>query len=127
VLQSLTPKSFFIVIASWYLAFVRIGHVAQSVSDGLRAGRPRFDFQDGQVIFLYNMASRQAQELAQPLIQWVPGLSARGKAVRGVKLNTHLHLVLRPRMVDLNLHSSYRFMAECLIKHRDNLTFIGPM
>jgi hypothetical protein len=44
---------------------------------------------------------------------------------RGVKLTTHLHLVPRSRMrgaIPPLLH--YVFMAWCLVKRRDNFTFI---
>jgi hypothetical protein len=35
----------------------------------------------------------------------------RGKCGRSVKLTTHIHLVPRPRIVELNLHSLIRFNA----------------
>jgi hypothetical protein len=46
-----------------------------------------------------------------------------GKAARSVKLTTHLNLVLRSRMVELDLHSStfLRVVGAHFIKDRDNL------
>jgi hypothetical protein len=41
------------------------------------------------------------------------------EAAKGTKVNTHLYLVQRSRMVDL-----YLFMVWCLIKHGDNFTFL---
>jgi hypothetical protein len=40
-----------------------------------------------------------------------------------MKLTTHLHLVQRVKCVELYLHSPYVFMAWCLAKYRDNVTF----
>jgi hypothetical protein len=48
--------------------------IAQSVSDGLRAGRPGFDFRQGREILLYSSASRPALGPTQPPIQRVPGV-----------------------------------------------------
>jgi hypothetical protein len=47
-----------------------------------------------------------------------------GKRGRGVKLTTHLHLVLRSRMRgDIPPLPQYVFMPWCLVKHRDNFAF----
>jgi hypothetical protein len=60
-------------------------------SDGVRAGRPGFDFRQCK-IFLFSTASRLALGSTQSPTQWVPGtLPPR------VKLTTHLHLVARSR------------------------------
>jgi hypothetical protein len=47
-----------------------------------------------------------------------------GKAARGVKLTTPLHVVLRSKN-EWSYTSSpqYAFMAWCSVKHRDNFTF----
>jgi hypothetical protein len=48
-----------------------------------------------------------------------------GKAAGALKLTIHLHLV--PRSQDAWSYTStpqYAFMAWCLVKHRDNFTFI---
>jgi hypothetical protein len=71
----------------------------------LRAGWLGFNSRQGQEIFFYSTASRLAQDPTQLLIQWVPGLFPRGWSRQGVKLTTHLHLVLRSRMVELYLQS----------------------
>jgi hypothetical protein len=41
--------------------------------DGLRAGRPGFDAQKGQGIFLFSIGPRLALQPTQPPIQSVPG------------------------------------------------------
>jgi hypothetical protein len=47
-----------------------------------------------------------------------------GQSGRGVKLTTHLHLVLRSRMRGaIPPLPQYVSMAWCLVKHRDNFTF----
>jgi hypothetical protein len=51
------------------------------------------------------------------------GGSFSGDKGPGLKLATHLHLVPRPRMVELYFRSSYVFMAWCLIKYRKSFTF----
>jgi hypothetical protein len=43
------------------------------------------------------------------------GSLLRKKCGCGMKLTTHLHLMLRSRMVELYLHSPYVFMTWCLI------------
>jgi hypothetical protein len=47
----------------------------------------------------------------------------RGISGRTVKLTTHVHLMMRSRMMELYIHSPI-FMAWCLVKHRDNFTFL---
>jgi len=74
--------------------------------------------------------SRPALGPTQPPIQWVPGILSRGYSGRGVKLTTHLHLVLRLRMrgaIPPLPHMSQCLMAWCLVKHRDNFTFTLPL
>jgi hypothetical protein len=51
-------------------------------------------------------------------------VSTLGESGQGMKLTTHSHLVLRSRMVELYLHSSFVFMAWCLIKHMDFTFFL---
>jgi hypothetical protein len=51
-------------------------------------------------------------------------LLPRGYSSRGVKRTTHLHQMPRSRMMELYLTPPYVFMAQCLIKHRDNSTFL---
>jgi hypothetical protein len=51
------------------------------------------------------------------------GGSLSGGKGPGLKLTTHLHLMPRPKMVELYSHSSDVFMAWCLIKYRDSFTF----
>jgi hypothetical protein len=68
-------------------------------SDGLWAGRPGFDSRQRKEILLYFTASRPALGPTQPPIQWVPESLYPGSSGRGVKLTTHLHLVLILRIV----------------------------
>jgi hypothetical protein len=43
---------------------------------------------------------------------------------RNVKLTIHLHLLSRLRMWSYTSSPSYIFMAYCLIKHKENFTFL---
>jgi hypothetical protein len=73
---------------------------AQSVqrwATGWTIGVLGFDSRWGLGIFLFTIASRTALGPTQP-IKWVPGALSLGVKRRGVKLNTHLHLVPRSRM-----------------------------
>jgi hypothetical protein len=47
-----------------------------------------------------------------------------GESVQGLKLTTHLHLVPRPNEGSYTSSPQYAFMALCLVKHRDNFTYI---
>jgi hypothetical protein len=70
-----------------------------------RDGRTGFDSRQRQEIFLFSRASRTALGSTQPPIQWVPGaLSPRVLRPRR-EADTHLHLILRSRIVELCLHS----------------------
>jgi hypothetical protein len=45
----------------------------------LRAERPEFDSRQGQQIFLFSIASKEALGPNQPPIKWVPGLKRQGR------------------------------------------------
>jgi hypothetical protein len=61
----------------------------------------------------------------QPPIQWVLGALSLGVKWPGMKLTTHLHIVPRSRMCGaIPPFPQYVFLAWCLVKHRDNFTFI---
>jgi hypothetical protein len=81
--------------------YFKLGWLSQC-SVWLRAGRPGDQVSipgRGKRIFPVTSASRPALGPTQPLVQWVPGfLSSRVKSGRGVRLNTHPHLVPRPWM-----------------------------
>jgi hypothetical protein len=56
-------------------------------------------------MFLLSTPYRPATGSTQHCIQWVPGaLSPEGKAGRGVKLTTYLHLIPRSRKMELYLN-----------------------
>jgi hypothetical protein len=59
-----------------------------------------FDSWQEHEIFLFSTASRPVLGPTQPPIQWVLGALSLGVKWPGVKLTTHLHLVLRVRMVN---------------------------
>jgi hypothetical protein len=70
-------------------------------------------------IFLFTAASRTTLGPTYPPIQGLPGALSLG-----VKLTTHLQLVLKSRMCGAIMTlSQYIFMVWCLVKHRGNLTF----
>jgi hypothetical protein len=54
---------------------------------------------------LLSIKSRTALKTTQMPIQLVPGAVFLGESGRGVKLTTHLHLVLRIRIVERYLHA----------------------
>jgi hypothetical protein len=62
------------------------------------------------MIFLFSIASTPALGPTQPPIQWVPGSPSPGVKRHVRELNTHLHLVPRSRMVELNLNSAIRLL-----------------
>jgi len=75
--------------------------------------------------FLFSTAFRLALGPTQPPIQWVSGAHTLGVKLMGRKLTAHLHPVPR-----LRLHGAvhpllrYIFVVWCLVKHRDNFTFM---
>jgi hypothetical protein len=72
--------------------------------------------------YFFSVAARKILGSTQPPIQCVKGvLFPEGKAVVGVKLTTHLHLMPRSRMMELYLHSAR--VLNYIIKYRDNFTF----
>jgi hypothetical protein len=58
----------------------------------------------GQDIFVYSTTSRLALQPTQPPTQWVLGALSPGISGRVVNLTTHLHPVLRSRIVKLYLY-----------------------
>jgi hypothetical protein len=60
-----------------------MSQVPQSVQTFLRAGRPSFDCQHGQKIFLLATASKLALGPTQTPFQWVPGALSLGKRRMG--------------------------------------------
>jgi hypothetical protein len=59
----------------------------------------------GARFFSFFLASRAVLGPTQPPIQWVPRVLSPWESGQGMKLTTHLHLVLRSRMMELYLHS----------------------
>jgi hypothetical protein len=75
-------------------------------SHGLRAGRPGFDYRQGQGVLPFSTMSSSALGPTQPPIQWELASISPGVKQPGVKLATYLHLVPISRMVELYLHST---------------------
>jgi hypothetical protein len=69
--------------------------------------------QQGHEMLFFYTASRPAVGPMHPPIQWVTEFFTRRQIDRGVKL-THLHLVLRSRMMELYLHSHTRLYGVVL-------------
>jgi hypothetical protein len=83
------------------------------------------DSRRGLGIFLFTTVSRTALGPTQPPIQWVAGVLSLGVERPARELTTHLHLVPRSRMHGaIPPFPQYIFMARCLVKHRDNFTFV---
>jgi hypothetical protein len=83
-------------------------------------GRPGFDSRKGQDFSrLHSVLIGSGAHPASYTMR-TGGFAPGDKAVRGVKLTTHLHLVPRSRLVELYLHSPTRFHVVVLIKHRNN-------
>lgn len=86
-------------------------------SDRLWAGQPRnwgsIPVRDKD--FLFYAASRAAQGPCHHPIQWLLRACFPMVTWQRQRLTTHLHLVLRSRMLQLYLHSPCVFMALCLI------------
>jgi cytochrome b561 len=81
----------------------------------LQAGKLGFDSGRGQVILFSSSQSADQDKPAQPPSQWVSAILSLG-----VKLTTHLHLVLMSIMVELYLHG---IVLNYIIKYKDNFTF----
>jgi hypothetical protein len=91
---------------------------------GWKIGVLGFDSRRELGIFLFTTVSRTALGSTKPPIQWVRGFFPRGQSDQGVKLTTHIHLVLEWRMRGaIPPLPQYIFMEWCLVKHRDNFTF----
>jgi hypothetical protein len=83
-------------------------------------------FNSGGVgIFLFTTASRTALEPSQPPIQWIPGAFSLGIKWLGREPDHS-----PPSNAEVKNAWSYTstpqyvFMAWCLVKHRDNFTFL---
>jgi hypothetical protein len=84
-----------------YFVIIKPG-ILYRYSDGPWAGRPGFTSWQGQENFLFSTAFRLAHSL---LFNEYQRLFAGVIAVGGVKLTTHLHLMLRSRMVEPYFYS----------------------
>jgi hypothetical protein len=72
-------------------------------NDGLRAARPELNSRQGQNIFTFSHSVRIDSGPTYPPIKWIPSAVFAGLKRSG--LTTHLSLVSRSRMADLQLHS----------------------
>jgi hypothetical protein len=73
------------------------------------------------------MESRPVLGPTQSAIKWVLGALTPGVKWQGVKLATHLHSVLRLRIVKLYLHSPINLpgiVLNYIIKYKDKFTFL---
>jgi hypothetical protein len=88
----------------------------------LLAARLEFDSRQGPWFYLLTTASRPALGPTQSPIQWVLGALSWGQGGRGVKLATHLYLVLRSRMLGATPPlPQYASMAWCSVKAQGQL------
>jgi hypothetical protein len=84
-----------------------------------------FDSRQGLGIYLFTTASRTALGPTQPPIQWVPGALSLRVKWPGCEANHS-----PPSSAEVKNAWSYTstpqyvFMAWCLVKHRDNFTFL---
>jgi hypothetical protein len=103
--------------------------VVSQYSDWLRAGRPRGRSSSPGTakIFLLSTASRPVLGPIQP-IQWVPGAHSPGLKRPG--LEADYSPPTSAEVKNMWIYTStppYAFMAQCLVKHRDNFTFISQL
>jgi hypothetical protein len=85
-------------------------------------GKGRFDSWQGREIFLFSLTSRLALQPIQPPVKWVLVAVSPVVKQQGCEMTTHLHLVLRLRMVELYLHSPIHLHG-MVLNPRDNFTF----
>jgi hypothetical protein len=104
--------------------------IAQSVyrwDTGWTVGVLGFDSRRGVGIFLFTTVSRMALGATQPSIQWVPGALSFGVKWPGREADHS-----PPSSAEVKNEWSYAstpqyiFMEWCLVKHRDNFTFVRP-
>jgi hypothetical protein len=97
-------------------------------STGLQTGRLRFSCSipgRGWEFFSSPPCPEQLWGPPSLLSNGYQGFFPLGQSSQGVKLTTHLHLVPRSQMSGaIPLLPQYIFMAWCLVKHRENFTFI---
>jgi hypothetical protein len=83
-----------------------------------------FDSLQGLGIFLFTAVSRTALGSTQPPIQWVLGTLSLGVKRLGREVDHSLPSSAEVKNVwSYTSTPQYVFMAWCLVKHRDNLTF----
>jgi hypothetical protein len=85
-----------------------------------------FDSQQGLGIFLFTTMSRMALEPIQPPIEWVPGALSLGVKWLGHEAD-HSPPSRAKNAWSYTSTPQYAFMAWCLLKHRDNFTFLTKM
>ena len=86
-------------------------------SDSLRAGRPR-NSSPGRVKNVFHVIQTGSGAYPASYIMGTWELLSLGYSGRGVKLTTHLQLVLRSQYVDIYIRSPIRLHG--VVKHRDS-------
>lgn len=79
-------------------------------NDGLRVGRPGFESLQGQELFRHSTLLGPTK----PLIQWVSGALSSGVKRLGREAGRYLHLVLRPKQMELYLYFPIRLYGVLL-------------
>jgi hypothetical protein len=104
----------------------RDSSVGIALGCGLDDRSSRVRFPAGLGIFLFTTASRTALVPIEPPIQWVPEALSLGvkRSAREADHSPPSNAEVQ-ECVALYLLPQYVFMAWCLVKHRDNFTFIS--
>jgi hypothetical protein len=118
------PNSCFMV----FLVLMYLNCSTNFVLLGWAIGVLRFDSRRGLGIFLFTTASKTVLASTQPPIQWVPGALSLG--VKRLEREADRSPPSSAEVKNAWSYTSttqYVFKAWCLVKHRDNFTFIIKM
>jgi hypothetical protein len=94
-------------------------------SDWLRAGRQRDQSSRPGRVKIFSESSRPALRPTQPPIQWVPWALSLGIKRPGREADHSPPISAEVKKTWVYISTpAYAFIALCLIKHRDNFTFL---